>query len=470
MKKQSRSCHLFFSFILPAILLCACTASLPASSLPATSSNGVNKTTGTGQITLQSRPDLLTNPIIGLADLQSYHASFHQDVTGNLDGKPFERHTHIELTRASGQSDFTRELQGTDEQTSYFRAIATGKAVYRWNSLEETCQGEAGALLSGETLEPAGLLPLVLQTSKVGNETVNQIPTIHYHFDQNALPVTEPKPSISGEIWMAEQGGYLVKYTLNAAMPSKTTGIGLEVAQSWTYELSQVNSVESITLPIGCMAVPVDIPAMPDATNVSRRSGIMEYETASNASQVVDFYFHNLGPLGWTAKQAEPTGELKIPLGLAFSSGDQLLSVDVDNAEAGGLDVTLVIYNPNEQATASTPATTPSPEANSTPLGPQPTIDASQSGLPKDIPLYPGSTNLQKVPGIQGIIFNTADLPDQVAAFYRQEMVANSWNLINETKNGTTIIQMWHKASRMVSIKISTEDGKTNVMIVTITQ
>ena len=458
MKTQSRSCHLLFLLIVTAILLCACIFSWPFSS-----SDGGN---GSGQITFQSRPDLLTNPTTGLADLISYHASFHQDVTGNLDGKPFERHTHIELTRASGQSDFTRELQGTDEQASYFHAIATGKAVYRWNTLEETCQGEAGDLLPGETLEPAELLPLVLQTSKVGNETVNQIPTIHYHFDQNALPVTEPKPSISGEIWMAEQGGYLVKYALIAAMPSKTTGVGLEVAQSWTYELSQVNSVESVPLPTGCMAVPVDIPAMPDATNVSRRSGIMEYETASGASQVVDFYFHNLGPLGWTAKQEEPTGELKIPLGLAFFSGDLLLSIDVDNAEAGGLDVTLMIYNPKEQAAAMTPP----PEATSTPSGPQPTIDASKSGLPEDVPLYPGATNLKKVPGIQGIIFEAPDLPDQVAAFYRQEMVAAGWNLINETKSGTTIIQMWQKASRMVSINISTENGKTNVMIVTITQ
>lgn len=405
-------------------------------------------------------------PHYRIGELTSYHVSFQQDVTGNLDGKPFERHTHIELTRSSGQSDFTREQQGTDEQASYFRAIAMGSAVYRWNTLEETCQGEAGGLLSGETLEPAELLPIVLQTSKVGSETVNRIPTIHYHFDQNALPVTEPKPSISGEIWMAEQGGTLVKYIMNAAMPSKTTGVGLEVAQSWTYELSQVNTVELIPLPKGCMIVPADIPVLPDTTNVSRRSGIMEYETASSASEVVAFYFQNLGSLGWSAKQEEPTGELKIPLGLSFFSGDLLLSIDVDNAEAGGLDVTLMIYNPKEQAAAITP----SPEAPSTPSGPLPTIDASQSGLPADVPLYPGATNLQKIPGIQGNAFDAPDLPDQVAAFYRQEMVAAGWNLVNETKSEPLIIQMWQKASRMVSINLIPKDEKTKVRILTISQ
>jgi hypothetical protein len=405
-----------------------------------------------------------------LADLKSYHASYQQDVTGNLDGKPFESHTHIELTRAAGQSDFTRELQGTDEQTSYFRVIAQGKAVYRWNSLDESCQGEAGDLLSGETLEPAKLLPLVLQTSKVGNETVNQIPTIHYHFDQNALPVTEPKPSISGEIWLAEQGGYLVKYILNAAMPTQTTGVGLEAAQSWTYELSQVNSIDTVPLPAGCMAVPVGIPVMPDATDVSRGSGFMAYGTASSASQVVDLYFDQLGSLGWTAKQEKPGGELKIPLGLKFTNGDQVLTINVDNAEAGGLDVTLMIYNPKEQVAASTPPTNPTAGGTSTPSEPLPTIDASTSGLPEDISLYPGATDLQKIPGTQGIAFDAPDLPDQVDAFYNQEMVASGWTLLNETKGEATIIQLWQKANRMTSINISTKDAKTNVMILIISQ
>jgi hypothetical protein len=460
MKTQSRSRHILFLLILPAFLLFACTFSLPFSS-----SNGSNGGNGTGQITFQSRPDLLTDPTTGLADLNSYHVSFQQDVTGNLDGKPFERHTHIELTRSSGQSDFTREGQGTDEQTSYFRAIALDKAVYRWNTLEETCQGEAGDLLSGETLEPAELLPLVLQTSKVGNETVNQIPTIHYHFDQNALPVTEPKPSISGEIWMAEQGGYLVKFIMNAAMPSKTTGVGLEVAQSWKYELSQINLVESVTLPKGCMVVPVDIPVMPDAMNESLRSGIMEYETASSASEVVAFYFQNLSSLGWTAKQKEPTGELKLPLGLSFFSGDQLLSIDVDKAETGGLDVTLVIYNPNEQAAASTPATTPPSVAPSTPLGPMPTADASQSGLPADVPLYPGVTDMHTLPN--GVRVSTSDSPEAVATFYHQQLPPLGWSLLTEMAPAAgTIDQSWTMTGRMLTIIIQEQDGKTTIMLI----
>jgi len=459
MKTHPGSWRFRMILLLPAILLLACSFSIPF-----LQSNGSGEGTGAKQIPLPGGSETLADPMIGLASLKSYHVSFHQDITGTLDGKPFERHTHIELARASGQSDFLHEFQGTDELTSYFHAIGTGQAAYRWNTLDETCQGTVGEVFPEENVDPAELLLPILQTSKVGAETINQIPAMHYHFDQNGLPLTEPKPSVTGEIWLAEQGGYLVKYTLSAAMPSKITGSGLEVAQTWTYELSQVNTVDSIALPNGCMAVPVDIPAMPDATDVSRSSGMMEYTTASSAFQVVDFYYHHLDSLGWTTKQSEPTGELKVPLGLSFLQGDLVLAIDIDKADGGGLDVTLVISNPKEQPTTQVGAATPTAEFTITPAGPQPTVASSQSGLPADVPLYPGATGLAK-PSSQVVQFETSDTPDQVDQYYQQQMPAQKWTLLNSIKQGVNIIQAWQKDKRVVTIAITPQAGKTIVII-----
>ena len=168
------------AILLPALLILACSPG--GKQAPA-------------KVPLHLAPDTLADPTLGLADLKSYHVSFHQDVTGTQDGKAYESHTHIELTRASGDSDFVRELQGTDRSASYFRAIQAGKAVYQWDALQESCQGEEGALRQNEILDPAELLLPVLKTTKVGTETVNQISAIHYKFDQNALPITDPKPT-----------------------------------------------------------------------------------------------------------------------------------------------------------------------------------------------------------------------------------------------------------------------------------
>lgn len=457
MKNPFHSHAYRLALLLLAGSLLACTFSVP--SFPSVQPGGKSEP---AQISLPGGPGTLSNPGAGLADLKSYHVSFRQSVTGNLDGKPFERHTRLELTRVSGQADFIRELKGTDESASYFRTIMTGQAIYRWNTSDESCQGTAGELRPEEILEPAELLLPILQSSQVGPETVNQIPTIHYRFDQDALALAEPKPSITGEIWLAEPGGFLVKYTLEAAKPSKTTGTGLEAAQSWTYELSQVNTIGLLNLPTGCMPVPVDIPTLPDAINVSLSSGRLEYETASSASQVIDFYYDNLDPLGWTTTQAQPTEEQKVPVGLSFTNGDQMLSINLDQVnESGLIDVAFVIYNPDELAEADALAA----DATTTPAGPQPTIAPSASGLPADIPLYPGATNLLNL-SKQGISFNVPDTPEQVANFYREQMTTVGWSLLNEFKDEMMVVQTWQKQDRAISLHISIADNITTVTIV----
>jgi hypothetical protein len=448
MKTQPDPLLLRFLLILTAGLLFACSFSNPFAGK------------GTGPVSFQSSPDLLTDPSTGLTDLKSYHAAFVQKVTGSLDGRPFERTTQIELTRLSGQSDFTRAIQGTEELPSFFRAILTDQAVYRWNTVDESCQGEAGALLPGETLEPAGLLLPVLKTTRVADETVNQIAAIHYRFDESGLALTAPKPSVSGEFWLAEQGGYVVKYILNASKPSTTSGKGLEVGQSVVYELSQVNTVAALPLPKGCLPVPVDLPAMPDAANLTRTSGNVRYETASSAQKVVDLYYHDLNSLGWTTAEPQPTGDLKLPLGLAFSNGDERLSINLNTAETGGLEINLVVYNLADQAAALTPT----PATVPTPAGPQPTIDPSKSGLPEDVPLYPGATNLQSLGGM-GIEYTAPAAPDLVASFYRQQLAAAGWSLLTEDTSSGQTMQVWQKAKRVTSLQISFKDGQTDVLI-----
>jgi hypothetical protein len=456
MNIASRQHRSWLLIILSSLVLFACTLSMPSF---------VSKTPGgTGQNPASSG-SLLPDPGIGLSDLKSYHVSFHQDISGTLDGKPFEKHTHIELSRLGGQLDFVRELNGTDQPDSYFQVVATDQAVYRWNSVDETCQGEAGQILTGETQEPAALLLAVRTANKVGNETIDGIATVHYTFDGNALELSQPKPAIQGDLWLAEQGGYVVKYTLEAAMPSPATGTGQEAAQSWSYELSQVDTVEQVRLPAGCEAVPVDIPAMADAANVIRRSGFMEYSTASTAAQVVDLYYHSLDALGWKETQAAPSGKLKLPMGMLFTNGDERLAITmdaVDAAEGGGLDVNLFLYNPAELSAASTAESTSTPAATLPPSGPQPTIDPSKSGLPADVPLYPGATDLQKIGS--ALRFSVPDAPDLVATFYRQQMPANGWTSLQEANSGGQIIQTWMKADRIGNFIISVKDGKTSVM------
>ncbi len=386
-----------------------------------------------------------------------------QDVSGSLDGQPFDYHTYIEMSRLPGEVDFTRELGGSEEPASYFHAITDGEAVYRWTNASQNCQGEAGQLGVGETREPASLLYNLTGATKKGTELVNQIQTTHYQFDQDDLRIATPKPKATGELWIADQGGYVVKMTLTIAPPSSPTGKGMEVGQDWTYEVSQVNAVDSIELPQGCLPVPVEIPAMPDAQEITRGSGLLSFITTSPAAEVVNLYFQALPKLGWMTDQKKPAGELNLPMSFLFTKGEQKLALNIDNSFQTGVDVDLVI----SAVEAVLPAATATP-GDALPPTPAPTVNPLDSGLPEDIPLYPGVTGMIKNGGV--VMVYSSDPVSNLVEFYLAQMPGLGWNLTQNFQSDSNTLLLWQKQDRNISISIIPSDGVTLLVIDTQSQ
>jgi hypothetical protein len=251
------------------ILLAAFTLScgVPAQPSGAASANDTPAPTNLPGAAIPPDGDrLLPDPATGLASLPGYKVSFRQDITGWVEAHPYEKHTHIELTRSGGNIDYLRELSGSMDKTSYLRAIVLGQAAYRWQSAAQDCQGTAGSLQKGELVEPASLLAPLRTAAKIGAETVNGIPSMHYHFDQNSIALAEPVViNVSGDVWLAESGGYVVRYSVVVPLPAKLTGKNRETRQNWSYELRPLEATDDISLPESCPGVPIDLPTLPDA-------------------------------------------------------------------------------------------------------------------------------------------------------------------------------------------------------------
>jgi hypothetical protein len=439
-------------FILAAAgwILLSCSLSLPfTSSSPSTGgSSGV----------------LLQDPTLGLAGLAGYHASLSQDVTGTLKGAAFERHMKLDLTRApaTGDYDFSLSIQGSDEPSAYLRVIGLGPATYAWKSPDGHCAGEYDEQSAKKLIDPTAMLSPVSKATKVGNESVNGIPATHYRFDQNALPWANPKPKVAGEVWIASTGGYVVKYLLNVSAPSKPDSIGAQVAQTWDYEVGGTDGSASVTLPKGCLAVLTDVPVMADARSLIRTNGMTDFVTASTGRQVLDFYSQKLPALGWKSDKELPTGDVQLPFAASFTNGSRQISLHLAEAKPSGLDVTFLLLGAVGSSATTQPTAKPG-RATATP-GLAPTVPISESGLPTDIPLYPGATGLIKLTD-QAVEFQTSATPDQVDQFYQQQMPSQKWALVSSTKQGVNIIQIWQKDNRIVSISILSQGGKTVVMI-----
>lgn len=179
------------------------------------------------------------------------------------------------------------------------------------------------------------MLGSVKDAKYVGTDTVNGISAKHYKYDEKSAALFGAT-KVAGEIWVAVEGGYVVKETV-----AWSGGTGL-FAQSgakgdgkWTWELSDVNKAIPIKAPEGCGGAAADIPVMKDATDKTTFGDTLAYKSPSKLADVAAFYQKEMPAAGWKL-----TGEPEVSDEMAmmeFAKGDQkaniILSVDDDNVQ-----------------------------------------------------------------------------------------------------------------------------------------
>ena len=103
----------------------------------------------------------------------------------------------------------------------------------------------------------------------------------------------------TGEVWVAEKGGYVVKYLLTTKATADYFGNATEGTLTWDYELTNLNKPVTIKLPADCPPGLVDAPQLPDATNVVSMPGALTFDTSMGLADVAAFYEKQLPALGW---------------------------------------------------------------------------------------------------------------------------------------------------------------------------
>ena len=153
-----------------------------------------------------------------------------------------------------------------------------------------------------------GALGGVSGAKYVGTDTVNGIRAKHYKYDEKAATLAG-FGKVSGEIWIAEDGGYVVKDTLNWQGAAGLFGAGTKAdgAGTWTYQLQDVNKPLAIKAPEICEKGNVDVPVMADATEKARMGPVLTYRTAAKPKDVAEFYSNAMKKAGW-----QPEGEPEI--------------------------------------------------------------------------------------------------------------------------------------------------------------
>ena len=299
MKHFTKINPLIAFLLVPALISLACNTLTrpPASNAPPES------ITIETDITFGSGDLVIPDPQAGLAELSSYQATLTLAFDGTRDGQP-ETWSKSYVMLATNEPPARQWAIETSGGTSRILAEMDGMSYEKRG--EDACLAntisENDPLT--ERLELASFLTSVVGADEAGSETVNDVAANHYTFDQLALGQQDLTES-TGELWVASEGGYIVKYVLTTKANAEFFGEGMEGTLTWDYQVSDVNAPLVLTQPDDCPLGLVDAPTLPDASNVVNLGGMLAYETSSSVADVVAFYQEQLPALGWTL-QGEP--------------------------------------------------------------------------------------------------------------------------------------------------------------------
>jgi hypothetical protein len=293
-------------------------------------------------VTFGPGPFTLSDPKTGLSDLASYTATLTISFNGTVNGQtatwsrkyvmqtskePAMRQLTIDTNGgASGSgSTYMAELDGADFEVN-------GKNPCSASALE---QGQG----LGDTLEPAGFLNFVAGAEAAGSETVNGVAADHYTFDERELGEQRQTQS-TGELWVASDGGYVVKYVLSQKAGADYFGAGMEGTQAWDYELTKAGKPFKMQLPADCPAGMVSAPLLPNPSNEVNQPGLLTYQTSASLADATAFYQKQIPGLGWQQQGKPDITDTKAFM--AFKQGNEDLTVEI-TADSGATTVNILL-------------------------------------------------------------------------------------------------------------------------------
>jgi hypothetical protein len=253
-----------------------------------------------------------------LDSLDSYTFSLRVSFKGTREGAALDKtDLYTRTFSLSPPAQFTT-IQTTDDDGKPVTLMQgfSGTVQYARAGLDEPCAVRARSATGGASFNPVVLLTPILQGNDKGPETVNGVPARHYVMDA----VRNSNTQMSGEVWIAEPGAFVVKYALRVQGGEAYFGKGSEGEQTLAFEVREAGARKPVALPSGCPPPVVDLPAMADAANVTRSLSKLSYTTASGIAATEAFYREQMKALGWTlesnAAPSEPPIAAQPPAGM----------------------------------------------------------------------------------------------------------------------------------------------------------
>lgn len=209
----------------------------------------------------------LSAPLIqGMAGLDSYEFRISAVTVGPNSADRSE----VTATGAADKAAELRHQSMTTTSTSADDPEASTSTTESWITSDLTCSFD-GEEYSSEMANPigtdfgsllSGVFDIVIPDSnsqKVGGDTIAGVSADHYTFSIKGLGADSGwlVDTNEGEVWVAKDGGYVLKYVVNVSMRADAQSSEMYTLQL-TLEFTSVNQPVTIQVPAACPAPTAD--------------------------------------------------------------------------------------------------------------------------------------------------------------------------------------------------------------------
>lgn len=274
---------------------------------------------------VEEAPLDLGSSISGLENLNSYRNTLRVDWKGTKEGEPvtgylsmsgaYVREPSAQEIHFEGQGLATGEDQGLGKVSF----IQVGDTAWFYESESGTwAQLPAGSLdfEGGFFFAPEEFLS-EFDAGKGRRsllpQAINGVQCYKYTFNEKDLAEGDPTQGqvtrAQGEVYVAVDGGYVVRMVLDADMrytDSEQAFAFEEGSIQMTFDIFDINQPVTIEPPAEAEAQAAgreDIPVLPDAQVEFSSAGTISYRTASSVEEAAQFYEDEMPQNGWTAQE-----------------------------------------------------------------------------------------------------------------------------------------------------------------------
>ncbi len=176
-------------------------------------------------------------------------------------------------------------------------------------------------------------------------EVINGLVTNHYQV-KNVVMVNSTLTNVVAEIWYAQEGGFIVRFSGEAQGEAYSEIEDMNVSGTirWEYDLTDINNIIEIPLPESCQLAAEggvnDLPVPDNVQDLSIIGSMLSFNSPEDASVLADYYRLEMPVAGYLLSDETVYDDFYV---FTYKKAEETITIMISGVNSGGSDAIITV-------------------------------------------------------------------------------------------------------------------------------